>query len=347
MKKTINNISENLNKISKKVTDFGNKNDNELLLIGLLTIIICIWLIIYLIPSIFVNLFNTFLGKVILILVLVLISFKNLHFGIILLLLFIVVYRFLSLSIKNYVNSNEKEGFTWEQKTKNNFLDIQKLINPNIVFNADAIQEQASQKEVNYFNQHGYWPWSSEVKQLYKESLNNNPYVRTSPEDAINTVRTIYNEKAILEMLSWQTKEGQFLLSGVSILGGKKNPLQDLPNGWGDYAFNSGQISKNNNIVKCGYNKDGSDGIVNSNNLSMQEIQYNGNDGIVYNDVKKNIPLDYHNLENIIPGFSFLNGPCNPCDALKNPPNYDCPFNLELRGIKKGVSPVWKYLWNL
>ena len=340
MKKLINNISE-------KITDFGNKNDNELLLIGLLTIIICIWLIIYLIPSIFVNLFNTFLGKVVLILILMLVSFKNLNFGIILLLFFIIVYRFLSLSIKNYKNSNEKEGFTWEQKTKNNFLDIQKLINPNIVFDADAIQEQASQKEVEYFNQHGYWPWSSEVKQLYKESLNKNPYVRTSPKDAVDTMQTIYNQKAILEMLSWQTKEGQFLLSGVSIQGGKKNPLQDLPNGWGDYAFNSGQISKNNNIVKCGYNKDGSDGIVNSNNLSMQEIQYNGNDGIVYNHVKKVTPLDYKNLESIIPGFSFLNGPCNPCDALKNPPNYDCPFNLELRGSKKGVSPVWKYLWNL
>ena len=348
MKKITNNISESLNKISKKFTDFGNKNDNELFLIGLLTIITCIWLIIYLIPSIFVNLFNTFLGKVVLILVLVLISFKNLHFGIILLLLFIVIYRFLTLSIKNYVSSNEKkEGFTWEQTTKNNFLDIQKLINPNIVFSADSIQQQVSQKEVEYFNQHGYWPWSDEVKELYKQALNKNPYVRTSPKNAVNTMQTIYNEKAILEILSWQTKEGQFLLNGVSVHNGKKNPLQDLPNGWGDYAFNSGQISKNNNIVKCAYNKDGNSGIVNSNELSMQEIQYEGNSGILYNHVKKIIPLDYHNLENIIPGFTFLNGPCNPCDALKNPPNYDCPFNLELRGIKKGVSPVWKYLWNL
>jgi len=338
MKKTIKNINEN-------ISDFGNKNDNELYLIGLLSIIICIWLIIYLIPSIFVSLFNTFLGKIILILILMLVSFKNLNFGIVLLIVFVVVYRFLSLSIRNYENSNsnKKEGFTWTQESKNNFLDIQKLINPNIVFNADSIQQQVSQQEVDYFNQNGYWPWSDEVKTLYKDALSKNPYVRTSPKDAVNTMQTIYNQKAILEILSWQTKEGQFLLSGVSIQGGKKNPLQDLPNGWGDYAFNSGQISKNNNIVKCAYKN----GYGNSNELSMQEIQNEGNSKILYNHVKKVTPLDYTNLENIIPGFSFLNGPCNPCDALKNPPNYNCPFSLELRGSKKNVSPVWKYLWNL
>ena len=324
-----------INKISEKIKNFGSKNDNELLVIGLLSILICIWLIVYLIPSIFVNIFNTFLGKIILILVLVLISFKNLSYGIILLLIFIVIYRILTLSSK----MNSKEGFTWNQTSINNFLDIQKLINPQIVFDASEIQKQASQKEVNYFIENGQWPWTNETKELYKQSLNTNPYVRTSPEDAINTISTIYNEKAILEMLSWQTKEGQFLLNGVSVHNGKKNPKQDLPNGWGDYAFNSKQISKNNNIVKCSYNKDG--------DLSMQETQYEGNSGILYNHVKKYTPLDYNDLEKIVPGFSFLNGPCNPCDALKDPPSYDCAFNLDIRGSKKGISPVWKYLWNL
>jgi hypothetical protein len=337
MKKTINNISE-------KIKEIGNKNDNELLIIGMISILIFIWIIVYLIPNIFVNLFNTFLGKIILILILMLVSFKNLNYGIILLLIFIIIYRFISLSVTMYSKNAIKEGFTWNQTSKNDFLDIQKLINPKIVFDVDEIQKQSSQEEVNYFIKHGYWPWSDEVKKLYKETLNNNPYVRTSPEDAINTVRTIYNEKAILELLSWQAKEGHFLLNGISIHGGKKNPYVALPNGWGDFAFNSGQISKNGNIVKCGYNKDGSG---KKNELSMQEIIPKGNDGIVYNHVKKISPIDYNNLEKIIPGFSFLNGPCNPCDALNNPPNYSCPFNLELRGSKKGISPVWKYLWKL
>jgi hypothetical protein len=334
MKKTINEIGE-------KFKEFGSDNDNELLIIGLISILVFIWMIVYLIPNIFINLFNTFLGKIILILILMFVSFKNLNYGIILLLIFIILYRILSLSV---TNSEIKEGFTWNQTSRNNFLDIQKLINPKIVFDTSEIQKQASQEEVNYFNQYGYWPWSDEVIKLYKETLDTNPYVRTSPQDAINTTRTIYNEKSILELLSWQSKEGRFLLNGVSIYDGKENPYVALPSGWGDFAFNSGQISRNNNVVKCGYNKT-KNGI--SNELSMQEIKYKGNDGILSNHVKTVSPIDYNNLENIIPGFSFLNGPCNPCVSLNNPPNYNCPFNLELRGSKKGVSPVWKYLWKL
>ena len=226
-------------KIGEQIEDFGSKNDNELLLIGLISILIGIWLIMYLIPDIFVNLFNTFLGKVILILILMLVTFKNINHGIILLLVFIIIYRFLTLSFtmysKNATNNSEiKEGFTWNKSSTDKFLDIQKLINPQVVFDASEIQKQASQEEVDYFNENGQWPWSDKVKELYKESLDNNPYVRTSPEDAINTISTIYNENAILQMISWQAKEGQFLLNGVSVHDGKGNPYQDLPNGWGD-----------------------------------------------------------------------------------------------------------------
>lgn len=332
----------NFNKISEQFKEFGSK-DNELMIIGVVSILIVFWIILYLIPNIFVDLFNTILGKAILILILILISFKNLYHGIILLFIFVIIYRFLSLSI---YSSTTKEGFTWNQQSTNKFLEIQKLINPEIVFNAPEIQKQATQKEVDYFNQHGQWEWSDKVKKLYTESLNNNPYVRTSPEDAINTMSTIYNEKAILQLLSWQAKEGQFLLNGVSINTGKNNPYEDLPNGWGDYAFNSKQISKNNNVIKCGYNKSNVKNAKKSDELSLQEIKYMGNDGILYNHVKKTTPVDYNNLEKLIPGFAFLNEPCNPCEALNNPPNYNCPFELNIRGTKKGVSPIWKYLWN-
>jgi len=341
------------NKISEKIKQFGSKNDNEYLIIGLITILIAIWIIMYLIPNIFVDLFNTILGKAILILFVILVSFKNLYYGMVLLFIFIIIYRFLTLSFSSYSTKNktqnQKEGFTWNQDSTNKFLEIQKSINPQIVFNAPEIQKQATQEEVNYFNEHGKWPWTDKVKKLYKESLDNNPYVRTDPDDAINTISTIYNEKAILQMLSWQAKEGQFLLNGVSINTNKKNPYEDLPNGWGDYAFNSKQISKNNNVIKCGYNKNNNitkNDKNSSEELSLQEIEYRGNDGIVYNHVKKITPVDYNNLEKLIPGFKFLKGPCNPCEALKNPPNYKCPFELNIRGTKKGVSPIWDYLWN-
>jgi hypothetical protein len=315
-----------------------NKQNNELLVIGLMSILIAIWMILYLIPNIFVNLFNTLLGKSILILAIILISFKNLYYGMLLLFIFIIIYRFLILS-QNF-NMKQKEGFTWKQSSTNQFLEIQKTINPQIVFNAPEIQKQASQEEVDYFNQNGRWPWSEQVKKLYTESLDKNPYVRTSPEDAINTISTIYNENAILQMLSWQAKEGQFLLNGVSINKNEKNPYVDLPSGWGDFAFNSKQISKNNNIIKCGYNN-------NNNNLSLQEIESMGNDGIVYSHVKNIKHVDYNDLENLIPGFTFLKGSCDPCKNLNNPPDYSCQFKLDIRGTPEGVSPIWQYLWNV
>jgi hypothetical protein len=332
-----------------KLTTIANKiKNNELLLIGIITILILIWIVLYLIPNIFVDLFNTFLGKAILILIIILISFKNLYQGMLLLIIFVIIYRFVTLSIyTNKASTSVKEGFTLNKPSINKFLEIQKLINPEIVFDMKEIQKQSSQDEIDYFNKNGQWPWSEKVKELYKEALDNNPYVRTSAEDAINTVRTIYNENAILEMLSWQTKEGQFLLNGVSVNTGKSNPYQDLPSGWGDYAYKSKQITRHNNIIKCGKNlKPESNPNINTDELTLQEIVNMGNDGIVYSHVKKINPVDYNNLEKLIPGFSFLKGPCNPCQALNNPPNYSCPFELNIRDTKKGVSPVWNYLWS-
>ena len=58
--------------------------------------------------------------------------------------------------------------------------------------------------------------------------------------------------------------------------------------------------------------------------------------------------IDYHNLENIIPGFKFINKPCNPCLALNNHADYSCPFSLKTADNPSGqISGVWNYLWNI
>jgi hypothetical protein len=93
----------NLNKISEQIKEFGNK-DNELIIIGFISILLGLWIILYLIPNIFVNLFNTILGKVILVLFLILVSFKNLYYGMILLFIFVITYRFLTLSLYSSLN---------------------------------------------------------------------------------------------------------------------------------------------------------------------------------------------------------------------------------------------------
>jgi hypothetical protein len=52
-------------------------------------------------------------------------------------------------------------------------------------------------------------------------------------------------------------------------------------------------------------------------------------------------------LENIIPGFTFLNGPCNPCGAINEKADYSCPFKLNVKKQSPFISDVWQYLWNI
>ncbi len=315
--------------------------NNKLIIIGLLSIFIILWIIVYAIPGLLSSLFNTILGKLILVLLVLLLSIKNVTYGVLIFIFLIIIYRLIIIS-----SLKLKEGFEWDQKSLNKFLEIQKTINPGIVFSASEVQKQASQKELEYFLKHYHWPWSKETEELYITSLNYNPYVRTDPQLALETIRTIYNENAILQLLSWQAKEGQFLRNGITIKGDKMNEKQALPNGWGDYAFDSRQIRETDNIIKCGINEK-------DKSLSLQKILFMGDGGILYEHVKKIIPLDYKDLEKIIPGFKFLKSPCNPCEALEESPNYNCPFSLKLKKTDykeenkddDEVSPIWKYLW--
>ena len=307
--------------------------DNKTMLIGLLSILIGLWSILYLIPSFLTSLFNTILGNLILLISLILVSSKDIKYGIALSIIFVVLYRF----------SHFKEGFTWSEESGRKFIELQNSINPNTVFDLKQIKKQASQEELDYFLKNGMWPWSQQVQQLYKLAIMKNPYVRTNPENSINEARKIYNQSIILEILSWQTKEGKFLLNGIEI-NNSKNKERD---GAGSYAFNSGLISRQVNgdssVIKCGLNSKG-------NNV-LQQLKYKGNEGVFGSHIKDMKDLDYNNLENIIPGFKFVNEKCNPCVAINSPPDYSCPFKLDMTSESSNnqgkISKIWQYLWGI
>lgn len=77
-------------------------------------------------------------------------------------------------------------------------------MNPHIVFDLGVLQSQASQEEVDYFNENNKWPWSSSTTQLYETAIKKNPYIRTYSGDAVNYAQSIYNETAILTILKNQ-----------------------------------------------------------------------------------------------------------------------------------------------
>jgi hypothetical protein len=320
-------------KIPKTIKNLINE-DNKTKIIGLLTILIFLWLILYFIPEIITSLFNTILGNLILVIISMLVCTYNIKYGIILIIVLVIIYRFFQLS-------KEKEGFTWNEQSTQDFLKIQSTINRQSIFDVNLIQEnQASQEELDYFLKNGHWPWSQKVQDLYIEAIKTNPYIRTLPSSALQHTMTVYNEAAILRILSEQTKEGQFLLNGVLIKNPNGNQMEDLPSGFGSFPYMSGQIeNKSDDVIKCNTN--------NVNNATLERITYTGKGGI-YNEQTQNVtPVDYKDLENIIPGFKFFNSPCNPCGALNKKADYSCPFQLKVKDKSPFISNVWQYLWNI
>jgi len=301
------------------------KENTRTELIGLLAILLCLWLLLYFIPEVFVTLFNTLLGNIILTIIAILVISYNLKYGTILLIILIILYRFSLL----------KEGFSDPDKT---FLLIQDTINPNKIFDLNMIKKnQATQEELIYFNENGTWPWSDKTKELYLQAIRANPYIKVTPDSALLETQSIYNETAILMALSYQTKEGQFLINGVNVPVSGGNPAEDLPNGFGDFAYKSGlKTDVSNDVIRC-----------NMDNSSLERIHYMGKDGIYGAQTAMTTPVEYGELENIVSGFSFINGPCNPCGAMKEKPDYSCPFRLEVKDKEPGISEIWKTLWGL
>jgi len=337
--------------------DFKNlfKYENKTTLIGLISLLFIIWNFFYLIPKIFASLFKTFLGVLFIALSLLILTYYNYKYGLYALLIVIMIYLF----TQTYIT---KEGFYWTKHKTRDFLHVQHTINRNKIFDIKMIMEnQASQEELDYFLKYNVWPWSKNTIELYKENIKRNPYIRNYWGDSVNEARKVYNETAILKQLSYQSKEGQMLLGGILVNqteNENKNENETLPSGFGKTGYNSkliGHLDKD--VIRCKYNNS-NDNIYNTNenNASLERITYTGKDGIYNNQTKTISQVDYNDLENIIPGFKFLNGPCNPCSNIDNNTNYSCPFTINIKndnplnqtlpnGISSKISNIFKYLW--
>lgn len=319
------NISKNI----KNIFD----DENKIRILGLLTLLIIVWFVLYFVPSVFTSLFNSLLGNIILLLSALLVTTYDVRLGIVTSLVLIVLYRFSRLSAK--------EGFVWSKDSTNDFLLLQNTENSHKIFDVDLIQKsQASQEELDYFMENGMWPWSERTIQLYREAIQSNPFIRTYSGGAIEYARKVYNEAAILRVMSYQTKEGDFLINGVLVADPSGNSQEELPSGFGDFPYTSGlKEDKTLDVIKCNMS--------NSNGASLERTRYTGRGGIYGEQTSTVTPVDYNNLETVIPGFTFLSGPCNPCGAMNETPDYSCPFKLNVKNKPPFISGVWQYLWNI
>jgi len=216
---------------------------------------------------------------------------------------------------EGFSNSYSKDRYlTWSKKTVNDFLIFQKTVNPNTQFNMEMIQWQASEKEARELIATGSWPWSQETEYAYLDAVAHNTILKMSPAASMEIAKTVYNEKAILQLLSWNTKEGKFLLNGTLI----KN-------------------ANGNGTIRCTTNDKGE--------TSLQQKILTGYD--LWNGYGNYelTNMAYENIPRYVDGFHFIKGACNPCVALDN--DYSCPFQISVENDSPGVNPIWKRLWNI
>ena len=323
----------------------GNVNT---LYISIVSIFIIFSLVVYLKPELFLSIFGTLLGNIILFGFVLGLSFYHMKsaiaVGLFFFMLVLVVRRSNIQKITDLdFNLGVKEGFThaivvdnsggsfvgtsgittthgWSSTLVDEFVNFQKVLNPDITYDMSIVQKQATLEEVAYLFKNNKWPWSDKLQSLYKEAIAQNSFLHVDPGISMIDAQQIYNETAMKQLLSYNTKEGTFLLYGATI-GHSKN----LP-------------SNINNTIQCSTNAEGEH--------ILEKIVYNGYDSIYGNLNTTVTQIDYKDLPNQVNGFKFLGTPCNPCVALKSSPDYTCPFALNT-GNGYEVSPIWQMLWNV
>ena len=80
---------------------FSRKNLN--LVVGLITLLIVLWMVMFAIPSLFYNLFDTGLGNLILIAFIFLAAMYDVSLAVGLAVVFIVLYRFSHISLEHFI----------------------------------------------------------------------------------------------------------------------------------------------------------------------------------------------------------------------------------------------------
>jgi hypothetical protein len=271
-----------------------------------------------------------------------LIKKKPIFFFIFLLILLIILILILILIIKTIKKSN-KETFTtspnttkkldpntttnnltylattWKPETVYNYLLTQKTNNENIIYDPIILQQNATQEEADFFLTNGYWPWSQETKDEYIKILDKNTIVRNFAPKSVDTDQKIYPEKTIQEILAFNTPEGKFVLQDA-ISNEKENQERASKRGMGIFGFTSGLLNPSSNkIVGC--RKLPTD-------KTDEPYLISPGKGTYSQVLPKARKLDYAEIPELINGFEFTNGPCNPCTILNLPPDYSCKFKV-------------------
>ena len=197
----------------------------------------------------------------------------------------------------------------------------------------EILQKQATPLEVEQLLETGYWPWPEELQNEYLNKVLYNKIIKIEPKYALDYAMKTYNRNAARELLAWNSKEGQFLLYGG--INGTKNTKNVNDINVNDINVNDINV---NDTIKCSTDSNG--------NSVMEKTVFNGMNlwnGYMNTNTSVVKPED---IPKEMPGFTFVNNPCNPCVALNSPGDFSCPFKLNIKG-NDSISNPWKSLWGV
>jgi hypothetical protein len=231
----------------------------------------------------------------------------------------VILNKKLSLGNKIKEGFQTEPGFTpWPKDVIRRFKLYQFTMNENdYKYNMYVLQQQATAEEAEILMKTGHWPWPQELKDEYTKAVRQTPLIKIDPGFALESAMSLYNQTAAKRLLGWNAKEGHFLIHGSDIGRTGTMPVK--------------------NTIKCSSDV---------NNSVLQKTIYSSYN--LWNGYKNSETTEIKN-EDIpaeVPGFSFVNGACNPCAAINQYPQYNCPFKLVTKN-SSNISPVWKNLWGL
>jgi hypothetical protein len=232
--------------------------------------------------------------------------------GLLVLVFSLLLFVFLSFLQKGKEKEKREEGFeAWNQQVVQDFIDYENTANPTFVYDVDFVQKNATEDEVLSLIENNMWPWDPDFKARWAQSVQGSPVTKYDPISQTKDKQAIYSQGAAEQILLLNTEEGRFLTRGVVLDRNTKGG-----DGIGSFGKTSGlDHGGDGDILRC-----------HPDTGSMARIRRGGYDGLfsISPDVATEVPYSY--LPYLVPGFSFVDAPCNPCAALRN--DYSCRFTL-------------------
>ena len=189
--------------------------------------LVIIFTTVYGVNDLLFSLFETTLGKIFVLILILFIGINNVYLAMFSFLFLLGVYFY-------YTKHKKVEGFEWSKEDKANFVSLQVTNAPRNIYNVEKLQEYVSPDELTNYFKTGKWNWSQETQDAYKDALDKNTYVRIYKDDGLNQAQKIYPEYAMNFILDNQYKNKK--ISDTP----PERPW--LPSGWGDFGYNSGLI---------------------------------------------------------------------------------------------------------